>query len=346
MQPLTWTEREAETAIGAMKYVACERNSLVLQPIQRDFLESIRDYIFRQEAIEIDAVKPISPMEFAANVSDAAHRARALEYLTVVPYIPAALSETQADIVAEYFHSAGQTSDTLTFLRRLAHHHILAAQLCIARKLLPRLLPGGPFRQLTRAIHMIRESRGDPVTAAPFLALEHLPAGTLGSAYFRFHRNRGFALPGEPGCIPEDLSALHDITHILSGYNTDVAGEIQAQAFAGGSMPEYALMTAMTGLLSYHNGLVFDAGGRFRLTRGALQPRAFWHAFARGMRSVCLVQGWDYKRDWPTPVAELRRRFRIHDAVDVWDDPPADQAVHAASTQAASTRAASTPVAP
>jgi hypothetical protein len=61
---------------------------------------------------------------------------------------------------------------------------------------------------------MLRQRRGSSAIAAPYHALAQYPAGTLGNAFDRFHRNRGFALPGEPGCLPEELSSLHDITHL------------------------------------------------------------------------------------------------------------------------------------
>jgi hypothetical protein len=326
MYPRNWSAEETGLAIGAMKFICTERNTVAMQPIHRAFLESMRDFVFRHPDIDIGAVPLVGPADFSRVVSDKSRVERTLEYLTVIPYVQPDICAAQANLVTEYFRATGHSSDALGLMRKIAHRYILSAQLCIARKLVPHLLPGGPVRQLRRAVRMVRQTRGDERIAAPFHALKHLPPGTLGNAFFRFHRNRGFALPGEPGCVPEELASLHDITHILSGYNTDPPGEIFAQAFAGGSMPRHGLMIAITGLLSYHNGIVFDAGGGRGLTRNALEPFGFWRAFARGMDSVCLIYGWDYKQDWETPVSDLRERFRIQDAADVWDDPPADQA--------------------
>jgi ubiquinone biosynthesis protein Coq4 len=329
MHPLDWTRDDAALALAAMKAVFTLYGQRPLAPIHADFLLSMRDAVFRQPGLDPLPMRPVGPGEFAALVPVTEHRERALEYLTICPYVDVEIEPAKAAMVADYFTFVGRGSDTLRFLDNIANHHVLASQYCIARKLLPKLLPGGPVTQIARAIRMLRENRGDPAKAARFRALAELPERSLGRVFFRFHRARGFALPGEPGCMPEDLLALHDITHMLSGYNTDANGEICANAFAGGSMPKHSLMIAVTGLLSFHNRGGLDQSGKFAAATGNLNPRDFARAFARGMDSTCLV-GWDYHRDWATSVDELRARFNIRDAADIWDDPPAEEAMHAA----------------
>jgi ubiquinone biosynthesis protein Coq4 len=324
MHPLTWTQVETSAVIGVFKYVCSEGNAVPLLPIHEAFLEGFRDHVFHHSEIDLAAVAPLPPAAFAGQVTEPEHRVHALEYLTLAPYIQPEMRAEQADLVAAYFAALGAHSDSFTFMKNVAHRHILVSQLCIARKLLPHLLPGGPLTYLTRAARMLRESHGDAKIAAEYQALEKLPEGTLGNAFHRFHRLRGFALPGEKGCIPEELSALHDLTHILSGYNTDSRGEILAQAFAGGSMPKHGMMAAVSGLLSYHNGLVFDArGATSRVDQGNLDPRTWAHAFERGMNADPFIEGWNFKADWQKPVAEVRERFRITGSADIWNVLPA-----------------------
>ena len=40
------------------------------------------------------------------------------------------------------------------------------------------------------------------------------------------------------------------------------------------------------------------------------------------MNAIPFLDHWDFKADWRTPVAEVRERFQITGAVDVWDIPP------------------------
>lgn len=322
MHPLQWSAAETSAVIGAIKHVCTEAGTAALLPIHDAFLTGFRDHIFHHAELDLASIPPLPPEAFAGRMPDPEHRARALEYLTLAPYIQPEVRDVQADLVAAYFRAVKAKSDSLTFLKNVAHRHVLMGQLCLARKLMPHLLPGGPTVQMRRALRMLRESRGDGNIAAEYQSLANLPEGTLGNAFYRFHRLRGFALPGEKGCIPEELSALHDLTHILAGYNTNSDGEILAQAFAGGSMPRHGMMAAVTGLLSFHNGLIFDAGGRNKLETGKLEPRSFARAFERGMGSVCFLEGWDFKADWKTPLPALRERFRIEGAADVWDVLP------------------------
>jgi ubiquinone biosynthesis protein Coq4 len=329
MHPLTWTQAETSAVIGAFKYVCSDGGTKALLPAHDEFLEGFRDHIFHHSELDLATVAPVPSAAFAERITDPEHRVHALEYLTLAPYIEPEMRPEQADLVAGYFAALRMRSDAFTFMKNIANRHILIGQLCIARKLLPLLLPGGPITHLVRAVRMLRESRGNAKVAAEYHALEKLPKGTLGNAFYRFHRLRGFQLPGEKGCIPEELSALHDLMHILSGYNTDFRGEILAQAFAGGTMPKYGMMAAVSGLLSFHNGLLFDARGRYKLERGNLDPRAWAHAFERGMNAIHFLDHWDFKADWRTPVAEVRERFNITNAVDVWDIPPPPERVPA-----------------
>ncbi|HZY50620.1 MAG TPA: hypothetical protein VFE64_12670 [Devosia sp.] len=322
MHPLTWTQAETSAVIGAFKFVCSDGRTKALLPIHDEFLEGFRDHIFHHSELDLAAIEPIPPSMFAERITDPEHRVHALEYLTLAPYIEPEMRSKQADRVAAYFSALRMRSDAFSFMNNIAHRHILMSQLCIARKLLPHLLPGGPLAHIVRAVRMVRESRGDAKIAGEYQALENLPEGTLGNAFYRFHRLRGFQLPGEKGCIPEELSALHDLTHILSGYNTDFRGEILAQAFAGGSMPKHGMMAAVSGLLSFHNGLVFDGGGRNKLEKGNLDARAWAQAFERGMKALPFLEGWDFKADWQKPVAEVRERFQITGSSDVWDIPP------------------------
>lgn len=147
------------------------------------------------------------PTAFAERITDPEHRVHALEYLTLAPYIDPEMRSEQADLVGGYFTALRIRSDAFIFMKNIANRHILIGQLCIAGELLPLLLSGGPITHLVRAVRMLRESRGNVKVAAEYHALEKLPEGTLGNAFYRFHRLRGFQLPGEKGCIPEELSA-------------------------------------------------------------------------------------------------------------------------------------------
>ncbi|MFL2512613.1 MAG: hypothetical protein ACJ0GY_05985 [Synechococcus sp.] len=74
---------------------------------------------------------------------------------------------------------------------------------------------------------------GDSKLAEEFEQLSSLDYGTLGKTIHTFYRARGFKFPGEPGNLTE-TAVRHDCVHILSGTNTDMAGEIAVSAIESG----------------------------------------------------------------------------------------------------------------
>lgn len=75
-------------------------------------------------------------------------------------------------------------------------------------------------------------------------ALRALPETTLGGAYARFLDANELdpdlfqappGLPEVPAYIAQRMRQVHDLWHVLTGYGTDVAGEIALQAFTWGN---------------------------------------------------------------------------------------------------------------
>lgn len=91
-------------------------------------------------------------------------------------------------------------------------------------------------------------------------ALEALPSHTLGHAYATFLKSRGLTLevfvpPREirderKRYVGQRLRQTHDLGHVMTGYNTDVAGEIELQAFTFGQLrTPFAFFVALGGVL-------------------------------------------------------------------------------------------------
>lgn len=94
----------------------------------------------------------------------------------------------------------------------------------------------------------------DATLAARYQALEHYPAGSLGRSYWEYCRTNGFALPGEKGGAAEPI-LFHDCAHILSGYGTDPAGEVQVACFSAGFQRRDPWAFVFFVLLQFHVGV-------------------------------------------------------------------------------------------
>jgi ubiquinone biosynthesis protein COQ4 len=140
--------------------------------------------------------------------------------------------------------------------------------------------------------------------------LGKLPAGTLGRAYSEFMRARGLAhedlllVEGEREIdfLRNHLRETHDLWHVATGFDTDVAGELGVQAFYlaqfQGPLP---IVLISAGLLNTLFRAMDDSGRRI-------------HAIARGWilgRRARALFGMRWADRWSQPLEDLRRDFAI-----------------------------------
>ncbi|MGE5185083.1 MAG: Coq4 family protein [Acidobacteriota bacterium] len=135
-------------------------------------------------------------------------------------------------------------------------------------------------------------------------ALAALPAGTLGHAYASFLRSRGFT-PEVFDTPPEEIRdprvkyvvqrvrQTHDLWHVVTGCDTDPAGEVALQAFtfAQTRAPSTAILAI--------------AGTLRGLRHTPMLPREVAKAFLAGRRADKLVT-FPWEDHWATPLADVR----------------------------------------
>lgn len=169
---------------------------------------------------------------------------------------------------------------------------------------------------------VIAKLRSDPSVAAildrkPRLgrvdqdALARLPEGTVGREYADFMRARGLRHE-DLQLVPTDTSDMdwirnhlretHDLWHVVTGFDTDVAGELGLQAFylaqIQGPLPVLLLAVGMTNTL--FKGMD-DAPHRMHaITRGWLL----------GTRARSLF-GLEFAKRWEQPLAALRAELAL-----------------------------------
>jgi ubiquinone biosynthesis protein COQ4 len=131
-----------------------------------------------------------------------------------------------------------------------------------------------------------------------------LREGTLGRTYSEFLRSRNltpevFAAPREvrdeaARYVAQRIRQTHDLWHVLTGYDTDVLGEAELQAFTYAQLrTPFSLLVALFGASNAN----------------LLSPRV-WAAYRRGKRAAPLVwRAWE--RHFATPLPELRQLLRL-----------------------------------
>lgn len=265
---------------------------------------------------DLDALAPIEPAELAAHVTDPALRKQLLRAMVVLSLIDGEASPEEATLVEAFAAALGLTTADLTALRHLADKRMLRARFDIARRFFAReklieFTKEKGVGWLARSLAAMAGLREDAEIANRYRALARCPEGSLGRGYADFITRNQFSFPGEKGSPPE-IIALHDLTHVLSGYDTDPHGELQVLAFHAGCQREEKdpFGFLMFGIAEFHLGLAMSpvATG----SRGQLDPAEVFAALQRGMAcKIDPTDGWD---PWPVmdrPLSELRAEYGI-----------------------------------
>lgn len=141
------------------------------------------------------------------------------------------------------------------------------------------------------------------------VALAALPEGTLGHELARYFRDNKLSpfettieLKTDIDFIAKRYRETHDLLHVLTGYGTDVVGEIELQAYALGNL---GIRTAALILLI---GTLGQLKGQQAGVDLSVYVRRVWAAYRRGRASRQFLGFW-FEHHWETPVATLRTRL-------------------------------------
>ena len=140
-------------------------------------------------------------------------------------------------------------------------------------------------------------------------ALERLPEGTLGHEFARYFRDNAISpfettleLKNDVDYLSKRYRETHDLLHVLTGYATDVMGEMELQAYVLGNV---GIRTSAFVLLS--NTIEHFKHPKAGIDRSEYLRRV-WAAYHRGVASPLFLGFW-FEHHWETPVAVLRERL-------------------------------------
>ncbi|MEM6994058.1 MAG: hypothetical protein AAF721_26330, partial [Myxococcota bacterium] len=159
------------------------------------------------------------------------------------------------------------------------------------------------------AVRGVMRKYVDEEVSARYRALAAKPPGSLGRAYADYVERNGFSMPGEKGSPPEAI-VFHDMTHILSDYDTTPREEILVAAFSAGYSETEPFNWLMFVLLQFQLGIQTAPG--VEPEYDMLDPDRLLEAIARGAAmNRDLNEGWDYWAVIDEDVDVLRKRYGI-----------------------------------
>jgi hypothetical protein len=330
MQLPTWTPDQAQAFLRAMKSVATQGGAAPLLPLERELLAAVQTHVLRTP-LAIDALEPIDPRSLALLVGDSPQREQLVRFVVLVPYAAMDVNPAKVGFVDRFATALGVPAYTVTELHRMRDHRLRRLVFDHLRRNATDLLAE---RSLTGRVkyfvEMMRQYRGEPLLAARYQRLAELPRGTLGRSFHDFYRERRFPLPGERGSFTESLVA-HDMAHVLGGFDTDLAGEIETCGLEAGMLQRpsgYELL--LDAILDFYCALSFPDAGATAPGCVRFDPEIAFAAYERGAASnTNLFFDWDCWSVIDEPVAELRRRYEMGASRGDEMSLPIERAAHA-----------------
>ena len=143
-------------------------------------------------------------------------------------------------------------------------------------------------------------------------ALAAMPEGTLGQAFGRHMIDAGLdpsAIPSLPSndemqFMDAHLYESHDVWHVVTGFHTDVAGELGLQAFYAAQFPARLSLAIMSG------GLLNTLVDPKAMADADRRMDAITQGWSMGRRAKPFF-GYRWAESWHRPLSDVRRELRV-----------------------------------
>ncbi len=323
MKQLKWDDNQDEFILRALKTVATANGRLELSTMDNALIDGLQRHLLYSNLVLAD-LPLVSPQEFATHFTAPAMAEQALQFLIVMPYSDTKANAEKVAVVDAFAAALGIHPEALTLLHQARDRHVMAMEFCIYRKLAPSMIKGktilDKFRTLKPVLQM---KKYDIEVALKHERLGLLPEGTLGRSIWQFYRTRGFTFPGEGHMnMNEDFILIHDVSHILGGFNSTPQGEIGVAAFQGGNMKEHGWLFAVIGMLDFQLGLAAYTGPA-KVQSGELDPEEFLRGLEMGMNcNIDLSKDWNPWDHMDRQLDDIRNEYNIIHATNIHATPP------------------------
>ncbi len=291
---------EVPAALGALRAIHPQ-----LDDAQRQFL----DVIARIHGVTLDdAPAPASPDDTANAIVDPHRRKRLVQLALITTMVDGAISPSEIAAVDHLAYALAIDERAMRTLRHLARRHNRMARAGLVRRIAGRFAAEAwrdeGWSGVRKMFGPLFGLGANAAVAAKYQQLEHLPAGSFGRAFWEHITTNGFAFPGEKGGFPE-RGLFHDLGHVLAGYGTDPASEIQQAAFQSGFMRNDGFAFLFFGIVQFHLGVKVTPIADPDV--GLFDVDKVMTALARGAAcKVDLSDRWDFWPLMPRPLDEVR----------------------------------------
>ncbi len=280
---ITATPDQARIVLSAMLAVASSGSAP--SDADRASIAAAARYIFRLKAPpDFEALTPPDDETLRMLSANTELARETASFATVMAFVDGKLDEAKLRKVLDLAGALGVHDDFIDDIASLAQGRLQDATAHMIRANLESVT-GRPWRTSEMEPWLLPyRKQPDATLAARFRALETLSEDTFGHAFATFYGRNNYAFPGLPAALNAGFAVPHDSTHVLAGYDTSPRGELLTSVVTAAMHPRNAMSGhVLPVILSWHLGIALNeiAGA----ARGALDPKEFWQAWARGERA-------------------------------------------------------------
>lgn len=298
----------AETCAAVITAEGSETPSAREQKLVSDVFEALVGRIWPQP------LNPHVPVGLSGLITTRRQRQEVMQLLTVLAFVEPRLDEAKVALLVRIAAELQVEAAVVADLQEVCRHHVLKAFGDMYRRTFHDFNADGVVQGYARFILPLLGIGIDQQHLTRYAALAEAPAGSLGEALHAYYRSNGFPYPGSRKGLPYDYVALHDVHHVITGYGTDPAGELQVLAFSMGLFPDHALLIALPPLLQFQVGIADPLAGSVAPTlKDQLDAPAFAIALQRGAAATGPLRDfhWDFW-DWiERPLVAVRRDLTV-----------------------------------
>ncbi|MFO1087525.1 MAG: hypothetical protein U1E21_23445 [Reyranellaceae bacterium] len=307
--------RQGDAILGAMRQVALAGGRAITHADTASILAAARYLLHRHDFADLGTLPAVEPSDLVmALKADHELAAETVKYLAIMVMVDGILDRNKLVRALSYARALDVEENYLTQMVEAASGHMswVIADMTMRNAESVVSEPWGNRPAPETWILPYADSNAQPELAARYEALGKLPDNTFGKALWDFDKKNGYAFPGEPTALNATFGTPHDATHVISGYDTSVRGEILVSTFTAGMHP----INPMAGhilpvIFNGHLGVKFNDVATS--ARGGFDPDEFWHAWARGraMTVDLFAPDWNVWAWVELDLADLRRRLDV-----------------------------------
>jgi hypothetical protein len=278
---------------------------------QRNVVAAFVHGYWGRDDLDVDALAPLTPEQTAAAITDVTARRRVRELMVILELCRHPLTEDQVALTEVYAAAIEQAGPGLELARELVRDGAEFAMADYMRR------TEAVYDELSEKTLLAKYGHDldapDLELSARLRAMQDLPEGTLGHAYFSFLDRHGFEFPGETTSVPA-VFVQHDMCHTLTGYETTGEEEIGVNAMQVALSDTDAHWLQFLGSMAIHEAGFYSGNGFVPKTASLDRENAaaiLAEAFRRGSACTGDYTKADHLALADQPLAAVREQFGI-----------------------------------